>query len=190
MICLSVKSMILLSVNLSFSLLQIAHAITSKNLCQPDAPRFTRLLVTQYDCFKQYNFSDFNLTGLQKCNQALSSIEFTRKFAFVFIRAKLKRTETFFCSKNTQKNRVFPLRVHIPNGIDTNVWIGTPIPCHYQKNSTQTVVKILPETLMVWIALNWIKIVIMALPHTVIDRVFKFKLKKKTIHCYQTEYCT
>ena len=69
MILFSVNSKILFSVIFIFSMLQIADAITSENLIQPDDSLITERLATHYDCSKQYNLKQFSFTRVQKCTQ-------------------------------------------------------------------------------------------------------------------------
>ena len=58
--------MILFSVILHFSLLQIADANTSEKLVQPDDPRITQLLATHNDRSKQYQLRQCSLNRLQE----------------------------------------------------------------------------------------------------------------------------
>ena len=51
--------MISFSVKFVFSILQTATLITSELLIQPDDPRITQLLATQYDSSKQYSRRHF-----------------------------------------------------------------------------------------------------------------------------------
>ena len=105
LILFSAKSMILVSVILHFSSLQIADALTSGHLDQTDDPGSTQFLANHYDYYKQYNMRQFNLTTVQKCTQASSAIEFTRTFPSVFVRAKAKRSKITRCSAIFQINR-------------------------------------------------------------------------------------
>ena len=81
MVIFSLKSTILSSIIIKFSLLQIADAITSGTLIQPENPRFTQLLFTQYDFSKQYKLVQSSLIRVQNCTQACSEIEVAKIFA-------------------------------------------------------------------------------------------------------------
>ena len=127
MISLSPKHMILFSVFILFSPLQTVTTITSKKLVQPDDPRITQLLATNYGCYKQKNPRQFSFTRVQKCIQAPPESENTRTLASVFFPAK-----DFRCSatvQNVQTNRVFCVQGAHTNKIDRNVWFCILTPC-------------------------------------------------------------
>ena len=106
MILFTQKSTILFSVILFSSLMKLADAILTEKLIQLDDPRVNKLLATHSDCSKPYKPKQFSLTRSQNCTQAPFEIEYTRRFASVFIRARAKRRTTFRSSATVQKNRV------------------------------------------------------------------------------------
>ena len=138
------------------SLLQLATKFTPETLIHPDDPRMTQPPATLYDWSNQNNLRQFNLTRVQKGIQAPSENEDTTTIASAFVRAKAKK-EHF-------KKLVFVwLKVHIIYTLDMIVRISVPISYHYLKKQIQMNAKILSETLMVRLALNWINILKMVL---------------------------
>ena len=92
MILFSEEAMILFSVILNFSLLEVASAISTENSIQSDDHRITQLPAPQYDCSKQYNLRQFTLIRIQNCTQSPSDFDYTRAFVSVFIRSNAKRS--------------------------------------------------------------------------------------------------
>ena len=76
--------MILFSVKIISSLLQIANTITSENLIQPDDLRITHSLATHYDSWKEYNLRHFSLSLVQKCTGAPSENNYTKESSSVY----------------------------------------------------------------------------------------------------------
>ena len=98
MIIFSVKSTILSSLIIELSLLQIAAAITSGSLIQPEDPRFSQFFFTQFDCSKQYKLIQFSWIRVQNSNQASSEIEDIITFDFLSIRVKAKKSFSKLCN--------------------------------------------------------------------------------------------
>ena len=147
--------MILLSLVLVFSFLQSGHTTTSENLVQPDDPRVTRLQTTQSGCSEQNNLRPFSLTRVQKCTEVNSANDYNRTFASVFVRAKAKRLKLFAALQLFKKLEYFLLKMLRINGINIIRWTGILTPCHYLMNWIQNIVRMLSETLMERIVLNW-----------------------------------
>ena len=82
--------------------MQIADAMASENLFQPDDPRIAHVLATQFDCSKQYHLKELSLTRVQKGTQAPSEFEYTKTIASVLFRAKAKKIKPFRCSATLQ----------------------------------------------------------------------------------------
>ena len=59
----------------------------AKDIVEPNDPHISELLVSHYDCSKQNNLRQFSLTRVQTCEQAPSSLEYTRVIADVYVRA-------------------------------------------------------------------------------------------------------
>ena len=58
------------------------------------------LLVSHYDFSKQHNLRQFRSTRVQPCVQAPSSLESTRAFTNVFVRAQAKHLRAWTCEAN------------------------------------------------------------------------------------------
>ena len=78
---------------------------TIKNIVEPNDRHISDLLVFYYDCSKQNNLRQFSLTRVQTCEQAPSSLEFTRVVANVYVRAKTKRLKAWTCEAYTKRER-------------------------------------------------------------------------------------
>ena len=68
--------MFLLFVIFSFSILQLADAITFEKIFQPVDPRITQLLDILYEWCKQCIMRQFNLSRVHECIQAPNEIEY------------------------------------------------------------------------------------------------------------------
>ena len=63
----------------------------SSDIVEPNDPHISDLLVSHYDCSRQYNIRHFSLTRVKPCAQAPSARESTGVFANVFVHAKANR---------------------------------------------------------------------------------------------------
>ena len=134
--------------------MKIAEAIISEDINQPEDPRITQLLATNYDRSKQTNLRQFRLFRERKLNQSRSEIKYIRTFVSVFIHAKPRRNKAFCCSATNQKTRVFCPQSSHSKKLFLIIWIGIPVLGHYQKKMTIKNKKTVSETLLVRIALT------------------------------------
>ena len=158
-------------------MLQAVTTNTSEKLIHLEDRRITDFLATSYDCSKQYNLRQFNLTRVQNCTQVLSETEYTKTLASVFIKSKAKRIKASRCSATIRKTRVF-----CAQGAYDKYYRHSRMDWHAKsmnlpKNWTPMQAKFLSETLMVRIALDPTNIFLMALSLNLIDSVFKLKLE-------------
>ena len=72
--------------------------------------------------------------------------------------------------------------VHLTNGVDMIVWIGTLIPSHYTKKLTPINAKVISGSSMKRTVLNWTIVNRIVLSLVLIDRDFRYKLKRKHLH--------
>ena len=78
---------------------------TNKKIIEPNDPHISDLSVSHYDCSKQNNLRQFMLTRVQTCEQAPSSLEYTRVIANVYVRSKAKRLTASTCEAYTKRER-------------------------------------------------------------------------------------
>ena len=82
---------------LSSPFLVLSQLTPSSDHVDPNDPHVSDLLVSHYDCSKQYNLRQFSLTRVQPCAQAPSAFESTRAIVNVFVCAEAKRLKAWTC---------------------------------------------------------------------------------------------
>ena len=102
-------------------LLTITYTIpispTDKEIYLPsDAPNFTNLMVSHYDCEKQHTFRRFNSLKVKQCTEAPSNIQHANVTGRVCFRAKAKRIEAYKCVAYAQKRK--KIYFQVPLNID------------------------------------------------------------------------
>ena len=78
---------------------------TTKIIVEPNDPHISDLLVSHYGCSKQNNLRQFSLTRVETCEQAPSSLNYTRVIANVYVRAKAKRLIAWTCEAYAKRER-------------------------------------------------------------------------------------
>ena len=87
-----------------FSLLFL-HARDRSDTIPLFVPQSFDKLVSHYDCSHQKNPQQFSQTRVQPCSQARSSLQYTSVPANDYVRAKLKRIETWTCEVYIKEKR-------------------------------------------------------------------------------------
>ena len=79
----------------------------TENYLPSDDPNITNLMVSHYDCAKQYNLRQFNLLNVKQCTEAPSDIQHASVKARVYVRANAKRIKALKCVAYAKKERKF-----------------------------------------------------------------------------------
>ena len=100
-----------------------------ENYLPLDDPNITNLMVSHYDCAKQYNLRRFNSLNVKQCTEAPSDIKHASVKARVYVRAKAKRIKAFKCVAYAEKERKICFQGSVKNHrVDRTVWNHNTLP--------------------------------------------------------------
>ena len=118
-----------------------------KQYLPSDDPNITNLMVSHYDCAKQYNLRQSNVLNVKQCTEAPSNIQHANVQARVYVRAKANVFALSNVKLMLKKYAKFAFRAMS----NTNVLIelfGIITLCHYLSLLTLLNVKTLLDILM------------------------------------------
>ena len=94
-----------------------------------DDPNITNLMVSHYDCAKQYNLRQINLLNVKQCTEAPSHIQYANVQARVYVSAEVKRVRAFKCEAYAKKERKVCFQGNVKHRrVDQTVWNHNTMP--------------------------------------------------------------
>ena len=101
----------------------------TQNYLPSDDPNFSNLMVSHYDCAKQYNLRQFTLLNVKQCTDAPSDIQHASVKTSVYVRAKAKRFKAFKCVAYAKKERKIRFQGSVKyRRVDRTVWNHNTLP--------------------------------------------------------------
>ena len=93
-----------------------------------DDPNITNLMVSHYDCEKQHNSRQFNLSNVKQCTEAPSKIQHASAQRRVYVRAKAKRIKAYKCVARAKKKKICFQGSVKYRRVDRTVWNHNTMP--------------------------------------------------------------
>ena len=104
-ICIYITNIVIHSFILPFTYPIPITIINTEKYLQSEDPNITTLLGSHYDCKKQHNLRQFNLSNVKQCTEAPSNIQHASVQARLYVGAKAKRIKDYKCVTYAKKER-------------------------------------------------------------------------------------
>ena len=99
------------------------------NYLPPGEPKILTLMVSRYNCEKQHNLSQFNLSNVKQGTEAPSNTQHDNAKARIYVRAKAKLVKAFKCAAYAKNERKICFQGSFSNKrVDRTVWNHNTLP--------------------------------------------------------------